>query len=54
MNKLVQQLGLILLICLGVRIGAELLRPAWPLLLTIAMVVGLVWLVRRLTLRGYR
>lgn len=54
MNRLVQQLGLVLLICVGVRIGADLLRPAWSLLLTLAAIVGLVWLVRHLTFRGYR
>lgn len=54
MSRLAQQLGLILLICVGVRIGAELVEPAMPLLVTFGMVAGIGWLLGRSRSRGYR
>jgi hypothetical protein len=53
-NRLVQQLGLVLLICFGVQITAELLRPAMPLLVTLAVLVGIAWLVKGAGSRGFR
>ncbi len=32
MNKLVQSLGMVLLVCVGVRVGAWLVEPVLPLL----------------------
>lgn len=54
MRALVEKLGLILLICLGVRIGAALIEPVLPLLgvLFVAAVLG-VWLFGR-SGGGYR
>lgn len=48
MRKLAENLGLVLLICLGVRIGAALIEPVLPLLggLTILAVLAM-WLVGR-------
>lgn len=54
MRRLVEQLGLILLLCLGVRIGALLIEPVLPLLgtLFVAAVLAL-WLLGK-TGGGYR
>jgi hypothetical protein len=47
-RRLVESLGLVLLVCLGVRIGAALVEPVLPLLggLAVVAVTGL-WLLGR-------
>lgn len=47
-KTLVENLGLILLLCIGLRFGAELIEPVLPLLggLFVACVIGL-WLLGR-------
>jgi hypothetical protein len=47
-KRMAETLGLVLLVCIGVRIGAELIEPVLPLLGggVVAIVVGM-WLVGR-------
>ena len=48
MNKLLQSLGLVLLVCVGVRVGASLIEPVLPLLGGLTILIGLaVWLFGR-------
>jgi hypothetical protein len=45
MKKLAENLALVLLICLGVRVGAALVEPVLPLLGGIVVIVALLlWL----------
>ena len=55
MRKLVENLGLVLLICLGVRIGAALIQPVLPLLggLVVLGLLGM-WLLGGGRGGGYR
>lgn len=56
MRKLVENLGLVLLICLGVRIGAALIEPVLPLLggLVVLAVLAMWMLGRNGPGGGYR
>jgi len=56
MKKLVENLGLVLLVCLGVRIGAALIEPVLPTLggLVVAGVLAVWWFGRSGRGGGYR
>ncbi|MDZ7733884.1 MAG: hypothetical protein U5R31_13210 [Acidimicrobiia bacterium] len=56
MRKLVEGLGLVLLVCLGVRIGAMIIEPVLPMLGSLVVVGALgLWLMgRRGAGGGYR
>ncbi len=48
MKRLLESLGLVLLVCLGVRIGAVLVEPVLPMLGSLVVVVAIgLWLFGR-------
>lgn len=43
MRKLIEAIGVVLLVCIGVRIGATLLQPVLPLLGGVVAVAIIAW-----------
>jgi hypothetical protein len=54
MQRLLGQVGIILLVCLGVRVAAALIGPAVPGLLALGLLAGIAWLLLNRRHRGYR
>lgn len=46
-RSLIHSVGVILAVCLGVRLGAELVEPILPSLLTLACLIGVLSLLFR-------
>ena len=56
MKKLIEAVGVVLLVCVGVRVGAELIQPVVPLLGGVLAVAIVAWWLfgRHGPGRGYR
>ncbi|SHE78918.1 hypothetical protein SAMN02745225_01626 [Ferrithrix thermotolerans DSM 19514] len=56
MKKLIEAVGVVLLVCVGVRVGAALIQPVVPLLGGVVAVAIIAWWLfgRHRPGRGYR